>query len=307
MGRTNIRAHSPEWYSARERLITASTCAAVLGESKWSSPLVEWARLTGKLAKKQTESGYADFGLATEEAHLLWIAQDHRATVEPGRELWVHDEIPWLGATPDGFEIEGPWPEALLLELKAPSPWTADEWGEALPVPYVIQVQVGLLVTGLKGGFMSVLIPPKKDTTGALMGLVADLERGESLVGAMPKRGWERWEYYQEADSRFQDALVRRLSKWWAEHVETGIAPTAGALGCDKAALEELNAGKEADLDFDEAAAGEVEALEDLQAQIKALETDAEKMKNALTQKAGVATWGEAKKAIKQARKAVGL
>lgn len=307
MGRTGILAHTPAWFAAREKLITASTCAAVLGESKWSSPLVEWARLTGKLARKDVSSGYADFGLATEEAHLAWIAQDHRSTVEPGRELWVHDEIPWLGATPDGFEIEGPWPQATLLELKAPSPWTADEWGEALPVPYVIQVQVGLLVTGLAGGFMSVILPPSKDTTGALMGLVADLERGHDMRTSLAVRGWERREYWQEADRRFQDALVRRLSKWWAEHMETGLAPTAGALGCDKDALRELNDGAEPALDFDEAAAGQVEQLESVQADIKALESDAERLKNILTQKAGVATWGEAKRAIKQARKAVGL
>lgn len=304
--RTGILAQSPEWYAARQTRVTASKVAAILGESRYSSPLAEWARIMGRLAASDRRNGYADWGLATEDAHRRWYAEDTGCDVEPGTHLWQHDSIPWLACTPDGFAEDRLRGGRHLLELKAPSPWTADEWQEALPQAYIIQVQIGLLVCGLDVGFMSVILPPSKDPTGAAMGVAAALQRGEDMLNALKDFGWTRKEYAQEASPRFQAAVLATLEKWWAEHVECNVAPTATALECDKKALGVLNADGAPSIDFGEAEAAQVAELETVNAEIKAREKIKARIENVLTQKAGAASWQEAKALINRARKEVG-
>lgn len=287
-------------------MVTASTVAAILGESKWGSPLSEWARITGRLAPSHARSGYADWGLATEDAHRRWYAEDTGCDVEPGSHLWVHDRLPWLGCTPDGFAQDRLRGGRHLLELKAPSPWTAEEWQEGLPRAYVIQVQIGLLVCGLDMGFMSVILPPTKDPTGAAFGVAAALQGGADMLQALKDFGWTRKEYAQEASPRFQAAVLAALVKWWADHVEQGIAPTATGMECDRKALGALNADGAASIDFDEAAAAQVAELETVNAEIKSRAAIKARIENVLTQKAGAASWSAAKSAINRARKEVG-
>jgi len=297
------------WRDYRQSRVTASTVAAILGESKWSSPLNEWARITGKYVRPDEPSVYSDWGLATEFVHTRWFETDHTVIVRDARYIVQHAEIPWLCCTLDGLIEENEPPHQCVLELKAPSPWTADEWHDRLPLPYQIQLQAQMACTGLGEAFLSVILPPRRDPTGAFIGLAASLMGSEmdsaETVEILKARGFERKDWYLEADPKFQAAMLKRLRQWWADHVEQGIAPEATGQDCDKDALRGLNAGNVANLDFDEAAVAQVVELEEIQAEIKSREAMAERLKNALTQKADVATWVEAKKAIKEARRMV--
>lgn len=304
---------SPEWFAYRERRISGSTVAAILGESKYSTPLNEWARIMGRLVKREEKpNAYADFGLLTEDAHRLWI-EDERA----GWAVWATDYIvchPTLDygcCSPDGLAYDEDAAHPILVELKAPSAWTAGEWDERLPLAYQIQLQWNMLCADAPTGLLSVILPPKESMT-ALTALSVDLMRRTDGVDrfairdALRAAGWTRRDYDIEADRELQSVLTESVAAWWATYVEQGIAPEATGHACDKAALGDINAGGSVDLDFDEAAVAKVEELGTVQAQIKALTADEERLKNQLTQKAGASTWMEAKKAINAARRMVG-
>jgi putative phage-type endonuclease len=300
----DVRPLSDEWFAYRQPRATGSTVGAILGESKYSSALNEWARIVGRVTPERTSNPYADWGLGTEGVHRAWFAADHGCKAEDAPYIVQHPEIDWLCCSPDGFVSEAEPPHKCLLQLKAPSPWTADEWQQKLPLAYQIQLQIEMLCCGLGESFLSVILPPKKDTMGSLMGLAMDLDQGKNLLAALQDRGFTRQDYFLEADAEFQRAAVSKLKRWWAEYVETGIAPDATGAACDKEVLKGL--GGECDLDFDEDAVAMVEELDDIQQRIKNLKAEEETRKNKLTQKANVPTWREAKKAINAARRAVG-
>lgn len=306
----DLKPLSPEWFAYRERRITGSTVAAILGESKYSTPLNEWARIMGRIPRGASEeNGYSAFGLETEALHRRWLAAESGWRVEDAPYVVQHPEIDWACCSPDGFAYDAEAAHPILVELKAPSPWTADEWDEKLPLAYQIQLQWNMLICDCPTAVLSVMLPPKKDTTGALMHLAARLIRGEGHHEALEACGWTRRQYdgpETEADPVFQGALIAKIRAWWDLHVVQSIAPEATGEACDKEALKALNADGAVELDFDDIAVSQVADLEALQAEIKERTAQAERIKNVLTQKAGAATWMDAKKAINAARRMVG-
>lgn len=265
-----IKPLSPEWHKYRARRVSGTSVAAILGVSRFSTPLAEWARITGKMDRPVVDSPFADWGIRTESFNKAWYEEKTGRRVEHEPGLYQHPDIDWLCFTPDGLidrqEVPFARPDFGLWEAKAPSAFKAQDWAEQIPLEYQVQVQVGLEVLGLSWASVSALIQPHLR--------IFDVERNQ----------------------RFIDACMERLQRFWIEHVERDIPPEATAAGADKAALGEL--APTWPFDVTEAIEQEFAELLEVQAEAKRLKDDIEQRKNRLTQSLGQPTWTDAKKAL---------
>ena len=131
-GLDQIEQRTPEWYAARENMITASDMASVLGVNPYKS---RNALLKSKVEPvKQYMSNFAtEHGNKYEdEARLLFGEMYGLETWDVG--LFRHSKYKWLGGSPDGIASDG-----ALLEIKCP---VKREIKHEIPVYYYPQVQI---------------------------------------------------------------------------------------------------------------------------------------------------------------------
>ncbi len=126
-----IEQRTPEWYEARENMITASDIASVLGVNPYKN--------RQKLLKDKVEPPKYVSNFATihgnkyeDEARLLFGKLYNLETWDVG--LFRHNEYKWIGGSPDGIASDGS-----LLEIKCP---IKREIKHEIPVYYYPQVQI---------------------------------------------------------------------------------------------------------------------------------------------------------------------
>lgn len=141
------------WLAERRTGIGGSDVAAILGLSKWSTPLAVYLDKIGE-APAVEDNGPMRWGRYLEPV----IRQAY--SDETGRNVRVMDMIrhptrEYMLANIDGFTDDG-----RLLEIKTAR--TAESWGEVgtdqIPTPYLFQVQHYLEVTGFEFCDVAVLI-----------------------------------------------------------------------------------------------------------------------------------------------------
>ena len=141
------------WLAERRTGIGGSDVAAILGLSKWSTPLAVYLDKIGE-APAVEDNGPMRWGRYLEPV----IRQAY--SDETGRNVRVMDMIrhptrEYMLANIDGFTDDG-----RLLEIKTAR--TAEGWGEVgtdqIPTPYLFQVQHYLEVTGFEFCDVAVLI-----------------------------------------------------------------------------------------------------------------------------------------------------
>lgn len=127
---------SPEWFEARRGLVTASLAAACLGLDPYTSRQKAWRTILETEPDRQ-ENGAMRWGSEHEaEARAYYEAEAGLFVETTG--LWVHDDYPWLGASPDGLVgADG------LVEIKCPQ-----SLPERVPVHHHLQMLVQLACTG---------------------------------------------------------------------------------------------------------------------------------------------------------------
>lgn len=131
----DVRQGTPEWLEARKGKITASLAAACLGLDPHKGPLAAFNEITGR--RKQPDNPDMRYGREFEAEAVAVYEAETGTLVEPGG-FWVHPELSWLGASPDGVADE-----AYLLEVKCPQTLP-----DAIPRHHEIQCRVQLAVTG---------------------------------------------------------------------------------------------------------------------------------------------------------------
>lgn len=135
---------SPEWYEARESLITASDAAAAL-DIKPYEKFTKSAR--AELLKKKCNpvpfsSPFMAHGVKYEdEARRMYENMSGEEVLEFG--LLIHPNLPWLGASPDGITKSGK-----LVEIKCPVSRAIVPG--VVPEHYMPQVQVCMEVCDLE-------------------------------------------------------------------------------------------------------------------------------------------------------------
>lgn len=142
--RRQFAQRSPEWYSIRETMLTASDVAAALDIKPYASyrgsPRAEL--LQKKLSGSSfTGNRFTEHGNKYEdEARSKYEVFNSEKVLEFG--LLQHPTIPWLGASPDGITLSGK-----VVEIKCPM--SRDIIPNEIPHHYYPQVQIVMEVCDL--------------------------------------------------------------------------------------------------------------------------------------------------------------
>lgn len=140
----------------RTKFIGGSDIAAVMGMSRWKTPLQLWGEKTGKVEPADL-SGVEAVELGTELEDFV-AKKFERTTgmkVRRAPQVYEHKEHDFIRCQVDRL-ITG---TDELLEVKTCSAWKSKEWdGEEIPQEYILQVQFQLGITGRSKGWIAVLI-----------------------------------------------------------------------------------------------------------------------------------------------------
>ena len=167
----------------RQVYLGGTDTAAVLGLSRWRTPLQVWSEKTGTLQREQKEGLHLTLGLRLEEVVAELFTQQTGKKVQRVNETKFHKQYPFLGANIDRRVVG----EDAILECKTATAWKAKEWeGEEIPREYVLQVVHYLAVTGAKVGYLAVLI-------GNQDFQVKVIERDDKLIGDVIRKEVDFW------------------------------------------------------------------------------------------------------------------
>lgn len=150
---------SEAWHGWRESGIGATDAAAIIGASKWSTPLSVYAKKKG-LAKPTETTSYQEWGNRIESSLVDKFMEMHSDTCtdcKRGRlfaDGWKHcsldAECLWHTRGDNGEVVE-----PVIIECKTSR--DIDDWAP-VPLGYYAQVQWQMGITGAKRAFFSVLI-----------------------------------------------------------------------------------------------------------------------------------------------------
>lgn len=177
-----------EWLQQRRELgIGGSEMAAILGYSKWRSPLDVWLDKKGQSEEVQ-DNEYMYWGRRMEEVVAEEFEKRTGYKVRRNNFILQSDEWPWLFADIDR-EIVG---SDAGLECKTSSSWNKDAWeGDNIPDAYYIQCQHYMAVTGKQSWWLACLI-------GGNNFIYKEIKRNEEFIEIMAEEGRRFWQLVKE-------------------------------------------------------------------------------------------------------------
>jgi putative phage-type endonuclease len=147
-----------DWLRARGTGIGGSDVAAILGLSKWKTPLQVYQEKRGELAP-QEDNAAMRWGRYLEPVVRQAYADETGHEVRVLDQMVRHPAYEFMIANLDGFVDPGNGPRRIF---EAKTARTADGWGEPgsdqVPQPYLLQVQHYMAVTGFVVADVAVLI-----------------------------------------------------------------------------------------------------------------------------------------------------
>jgi putative phage-type endonuclease len=186
---------TPQILKERKTGIGGSDCAAVLGLSKWSTPLDIY------LSKINPDSIPIETTEAMEDGHdcePIAIKRYTKATgykIEQPNKIFKNDKYPWLLANVDGLVVD----QDIILEAKS-TKFFKDQWGETgtdeMPDQYLFQV----------AHYCIVLDMPRAD--------LAAWSFGEPLRI-----------YHYERNKGLEEKIIELTHNFWFKHVKEMIPP----------------------------------------------------------------------------------
>jgi len=140
----------------RKHYIGASDAAAVVGMSRWKTPLQIWAEKTGQVEPEDISGRLAvKLGNRLEEVVAELFTAETGKKVHRVSEPFVHKLYPFIVCHIDR-KVDG---ESAILQCKTVSAWKAKEWDEEeIPHEYIIQEIHELACTGYDRAYIAVLI-----------------------------------------------------------------------------------------------------------------------------------------------------
>ena len=211
-----------EWLEARRTGIGGSDVAAILGLSKWATPLSVYMQKRGELSE-QPENDAMRWGRYLEPAVRQAYADATGNEVRVLTDMIRHPAHDFMLANLDGFvmPVDGP---RRVFEAKTAR--TAEGWGEPgsdqIPQPYLLQVQHYLAVTGFIVADVAVLIggsdfriyevPEDRELQEMLVDAEADfwarVQRGEPPEPVTAADAIARWGRSSRSDLVMADETV---------------------------------------------------------------------------------------------------
>lgn len=140
--------------------IGGSEIAAVMGQSRWCSPLRLWAEKTGKIEREDISGNeWIELGTELEDFVARRFSKITGLTVRRDRKAYRHKIHEYMIGHIDR-NIVG---TDAILECKTASAYKLKEWeGEEIPIEYVLQLNWYLGLTESKIGYIAVLIGGQK-------------------------------------------------------------------------------------------------------------------------------------------------
>jgi len=218
-----MSAH-PDWLEARRTGIGGSDVAAILGISKYKTPLSVYQEKRGELAP-QADNGPMRWGRYLEPVVRQAYADETGREVRLPTELIRHPQHDFMIANIDGVVVD----ERRLFEAKTAR--SGDGWGEPgtdqIPQAYLLQVQHYMTVTALPIADVAVLIG---GSDFRIYEVRADAELQDMLVDAER----EFWQAVQIGEPPAPVSYADVIARW-------GHASRAGLVMADDAALSSLD------------------------------------------------------------------
>lgn len=199
------------WLEARRLGLGASETAAVLGLSKWATPLsVYLDKIDASPVVDEAPSAAAQIGTDMEDMVARWTMREwpELGKIGPTPGLLAHPEHGWMLATldrllyPRGTRDADPLG---VLEVKTTSRWNYEQnWVDGVPPGYVqVQVQQQLAVSGLPTAWVACWV------------------RDEAPEKALKEP------FRIDADPVVHEQLATYAGAWWERHVIGRTPPPA--------------------------------------------------------------------------------
>ena len=195
-----------EFLTARRLGIGGSDIGAIMGLSKWKSPVDVWMDKTGRTEPDLEMSEAAYFGVELESFVTAEYSKRSGNKVQRVNQMMRHPEHNWMLANIDRAVVADGSRARLdkdgklvgikgLLECKTSSAYAAKEWeNDSAPLSYVAQCQWYMAVTGAEWCDLAVLIGGQKYVCHRI-------DRDESLIDAVIEAGRQFWFNNVLADS----------------------------------------------------------------------------------------------------------
>ena len=198
-----------DWVEARKGGIGGSDVGAVMGLSKWTSPLEVWLVKTGRAEPPDlSDNEKVEWGTRLEPLVAQKFAEMHpEYRVKRKNCTMVSKERPWAFANIDR-ELVCPDGSRGVLEIKTAGARSSGEWVFGPPDHYLAQIQHYLSVTHWDFAWCAVLIG-----------------------------GQEYREYRVERDESDIEAIDRAVDAFWNEYVLTDTIPEMTGNGGEGPAL----------------------------------------------------------------------
>jgi len=185
----------------RTKYIGGSDIGAVLGLSRFRSPLEVWMEKTGKEIK-QLDSLPLRFGSFAEEFVASEYSRSTGFDLIHDESIHIHPEHPFMSAHIDRFVLESGSTPTRILECKTANPYTSSEWGEVgsdeVPMSYLCQCIWYMAITNLDRVDIAVLF------------------------------GNSDFRIYEiTRDRELERMVLEKATAFWQEHVLKDIAPPA--------------------------------------------------------------------------------
>jgi len=185
----------------RTKNIGGSDIGAILGLSRFRSPLEVWMEKTGKEAK-QLDSLPLRFGSFAEEFVASEYSRSTGFDLIHDESIHIHPEHSFMSAHIDRFVLESGSTPSRILECKTANPFASSEWGEVgsdeVPMSYLCQCIWYMAITNIDRVDLAVLF------------------------------GNSDFRIYEIArDAELERMVIQKATAFWQEHVLKDIAPPA--------------------------------------------------------------------------------
>lgn len=142
----------------RTKFIGASEISAVMGLSRWKTPLSLWAEKTGKIPRSEAGEA-AEWGNRLEEVVSKKFSEKNSLKLMAYKKRYAHATHEFLSCELDRIVVGSDE----LVEVKTCSAFLFKEWDAAeVPLEYIFQVNFQLGLSGRKVGYFAVLIGGQK-------------------------------------------------------------------------------------------------------------------------------------------------
>lgn len=206
-----------EWLEYRKTGIGGSDASVVCGINRYKSPVELWMEKVNNFPPQDAgESAY--WGTQLESLVRAEFTMRTNIEVSLVKQLLQSEEHTFMLANLDGV-CNDPIYGDCIFEAKTASAFKANEWEDAIPDEYMLQVQHYMAVTGYKAAYIAVLI-------GGNTFRWRLIERDEELIAMLIELESRFWEYVQNGTPPPIDGS-EACAKYLAEKYSDSIVKSA--------------------------------------------------------------------------------